>query len=548
MADMNCLNNEDELVSQLDSQSQIDSELDSVAELSGNMENVVEITPKLNGLTTEDIIVRVDNEEKTISAELTDGVKSVINNKAEQSEIPTKLSDLSNDVGFINNTVNNLVNYYTKSDTYSRSEVLELVGQIPRFSVQVVPTLPTENISNTVIYLVAVNDVDENNYYEEYLYINNSWEMIGTTKIDLSEYLTVNTDQRVTGTKTFNNINLVSEGIVPIYEDVEKVVAYEYAIEKFPENNSYEFILNDAGYYESTNKKIGAHNSYAMCKVHFNMYEQNDLVIELINYAESSFDFGIFSQIDKELAQSYIEDTDTSIVYKSYKNIQSETPTTLTYSQVPVGEHFITIKYRKDTSTDSNNDSLQFKILSPVGNVTITTSEIVGYDDFVAPLDVDEDKDLTYNGQKVLTPENIEDNVTLNNYEDINISGNISDGTNSTTVYQIIQAQNQTTSNTARLSEHSNSISKNQIDIKEVGSTVDNLAKVAKTGSYDDLKDKIEPSAKENLGIIRAWIDDEGFLCFSTEDVPFKNKLKGDILYINGSTNVSLDNNVLTIN
>ena len=87
MADMNCLNNEDELVSQLDSQSQIDSELDSVAELSGDMQNVVEITPKLNGLTTEDIIVRVDNDKKTISAELTDGVKSVINNKAEKTEI-----------------------------------------------------------------------------------------------------------------------------------------------------------------------------------------------------------------------------------------------------------------------------------------------------------------------------------------------------------------------------------------------------------------------------------------------------------------------------
>ena len=552
MADMNCLNNEDELVSQLDSQSQIDSELDSVAELSGDMQNVVEITPKLNGLTTEDIIVRVDNDEKTISAELTDGVKSVINNKAEKTEIPTKLSDLSNDVGFINNTVNNLVNYYTKSDTYSRSEVLELVGQIPRFSVQVVSTLPIENISETTIYLVAVHDVDENNYYEEYLYINNGWEMIGTTKIDLSEYLTVNTDQNVTGTKTFNKINLVGEDLVPIYEDREQTFNYEYTVENIPLTNPYGFQLNDSGYYESNNK--GIHNSYAMCKVSFNMHIQGDLVIELINFAESNYDFGIFSQLDKELMLSNGEDIDNTVVYKSFKGIQSALPTTLTYNQVPAGEHFITIKYRKDTSADNGNDSLQFKILSPIGEVTIVIPELVGYEDFIAGLDVDSDKDLTYNGQKVLTPENIEGKVNLNKYQDIYITGTISNGTNSTSVNDIVQMESNISTNANKIStamsgisSNSKKISEQKVQVSSISNVVDNLSKVATTGSYDDLEDKIEPSAKDNLGIIRAWIDEENYLCFSTESIAFRNKLKQDVLYIYGAENISFTNNVLTL-
>ena len=51
--------------------------------------------------------------------------------------IPTKLSDLTNDVGFITNTANNLTNYYTKSEIdttlssyYTKSEIDAMIGDI----------------------------------------------------------------------------------------------------------------------------------------------------------------------------------------------------------------------------------------------------------------------------------------------------------------------------------------------------------------------------------------------------------------------------------
>ena len=100
------------------------------------------------------------------------------------SKIPTLLSQLLNDVGFITNTVDNLINYYTKSDINS---LLNMSGS---FNIQIVTTLPTENISSTTIYLVAAEAAVTGNYYNEYLYINNSWELIGTTKIDLTNYYT----------------------------------------------------------------------------------------------------------------------------------------------------------------------------------------------------------------------------------------------------------------------------------------------------------------------------------------------------------------------
>ena len=41
----------------------------------------------------------------------------------DDTDIPEKTSDLTNDSGFITNTVNNLANYYLKSETYTQAEI-----------------------------------------------------------------------------------------------------------------------------------------------------------------------------------------------------------------------------------------------------------------------------------------------------------------------------------------------------------------------------------------------------------------------------------------
>lgn len=103
---------------------------------------------------------------------------------------PTKLSDLSNDSGFITNTVNNLTNYYLKSETYTQAEVDALISAIVTLNVLVVQTLPTQDISTTTIYLVPKQTPETQDIYDEYIYVNNAWEHIGTTQIDLSNYYT----------------------------------------------------------------------------------------------------------------------------------------------------------------------------------------------------------------------------------------------------------------------------------------------------------------------------------------------------------------------
>lgn len=101
---------------------------------------------------------------------------------------PTKLSELTNDVNFVTNSVNNLTNYYTKTNTYTKTEVNELINGITSMNVAVVTTLPTSGISTTTIYLVPKTTSQTNNAYDEYLYVNSKWEKIGDTTIDLSNY------------------------------------------------------------------------------------------------------------------------------------------------------------------------------------------------------------------------------------------------------------------------------------------------------------------------------------------------------------------------
>lgn len=112
-----------------------------------------------------------------------------ISNLATKAELPTKISELSNDSNFITNTVDNLSNYYKKSETYTQIEVNNLINSITTLNIEVVSTLPTSNISSTTIYLKG-NETTGTNDYEEWLYVNGGWELIGTTAIDLSPYAT----------------------------------------------------------------------------------------------------------------------------------------------------------------------------------------------------------------------------------------------------------------------------------------------------------------------------------------------------------------------
>lgn len=83
-----------------------------------------------------------------------------------------------------------LANYYTKSQTYTQAEVNAMVSAIPKFAIEVVQTLPVEDISDTTVYLVPSSSGETQNLYDEYIHVSNKWEKLGTQTVDLTGYAT----------------------------------------------------------------------------------------------------------------------------------------------------------------------------------------------------------------------------------------------------------------------------------------------------------------------------------------------------------------------
>lgn len=129
-----------------------------------------------------------------------------------------------------------------------------------------------------------------------------------------------------------------------------------YTVTNTVSGASYGFNLNSStGYYTSTN--AGQANSAAVCRVNFTLESDCLVTIEYINYAESTYDYGIFGQIDTALGTTYTADNSPYLSCGTAAYNVSNTQT-LTYN-LTAGTRFIDIKYRKDSSQDSNNDNLQ---------------------------------------------------------------------------------------------------------------------------------------------------------------------------------------------
>lgn len=134
-----------------------------------------QITDEYSGESQEKVVSQkavkdlVDTFDSVISS-----VRSDVDKKAGKSEIPTKISQLINDKTF-------------KTEV----EIQELINNSTKLKKEVVTSLPSTG-KDDVIYLLK-NKNDTNNYYTEYMWISGKWEIIGDTKVDLSEYLkTVN--------------------------------------------------------------------------------------------------------------------------------------------------------------------------------------------------------------------------------------------------------------------------------------------------------------------------------------------------------------------
>ena len=104
---------------------------------------------------------------------------------------------------------------YTASEVGATSsqDVADMIAQVVSssggFSISVVQSLPSTGLTGT-FYFVP-NSGSGDNIYDEYLYVNNSWEKIGTNGIDLTGY--VPTSRTVNSKALTTNITLTASDV-----------------------------------------------------------------------------------------------------------------------------------------------------------------------------------------------------------------------------------------------------------------------------------------------------------------------------------------------
>lgn len=78
--------------------------------------------------------------------------------------------------------------------TYSSAKIFEMITQFG-FYIEVVDELPASGETKTIYFVRVVDTGNTENsgytdYCDEYMWVDNEWELIGTTRIDLSDYYT----------------------------------------------------------------------------------------------------------------------------------------------------------------------------------------------------------------------------------------------------------------------------------------------------------------------------------------------------------------------
>lgn len=76
--------------------------------------------------------------------------------------------------------------YFTEEEIANITQ--DILVDVNSFDITIVNELPIENIRTKVIYFVLSTEAKEQDVYDEYIYINNQWEHIGSTKVDLTDY------------------------------------------------------------------------------------------------------------------------------------------------------------------------------------------------------------------------------------------------------------------------------------------------------------------------------------------------------------------------
>ena len=277
-----------------------------------------------------------------VIAEDTTGVKG---SGVQVSDLATK-SDLNNLA-----TKDDLTDLATKSDLDDLTTTSEVNTAISNSLTGAVSTIKT---SNLLASRVLVSDSSGKVGASSNVTATELGYLDGVTSSIQTQLNNLNTN--VSARPTQSEVESLIEDFVTFGEKPST-----YTVEALS-GVTYGFTLGSDGYYASTNK---SNSTFSLCKVVFNLTEAQNIVISCYQSSESGYDFGLLSTLDKPLNAD--ANVDSANVFANHKGLSGNATTT--YSNVSAGEHFIYIKYRKDSSQSNGSDVFKFKIEPLTGSV-----------------------------------------------------------------------------------------------------------------------------------------------------------------------------------
>lgn len=174
--------------------------------------------------------------------------------------------------GFVTASVNNLLNYYLKSETYNRSEIQQLIDAVKQFRYQLADNLPTANISTMgIIYLIPSTNPQTANAKDEFITIEvvnggqttYQWEQIGTTTIDLSGYYTAQqTDTAITNALNTALANYATSS--QLTDAVNRILFLERGLGKYDATHNITLQQATAGKYVNVNGQEVSASGYGI--------------------------------------------------------------------------------------------------------------------------------------------------------------------------------------------------------------------------------------------------------------------------------------------
>ena len=283
--------------------------------------------------------------------ELSELIDKLIEIKAYDTNLNNKMDDFLSEKNIqVATEEKTVLNMITKIQNYSetaQNELTNLINEIASLESQ------KNNLSGQITTLT--NQITTLTNTKSSL-TNEISTLNSTISSNKSTIVTQLNSFGASGITTSSSISTIANQITTLYNKAVTAASNTAYSVTVPSNSgNYGFVRKSDGFFESQNH--GVDDSYSLCYVTITGSTSYTKYIDYIAYGESNYDYGIVSTRGSTLSASNTADSSNVLLStkgKASANVQ-------TYSLgTSNGTYYI--KYRKDGSVNSNNDSFKFRI------------------------------------------------------------------------------------------------------------------------------------------------------------------------------------------